>query len=101
VSVVAGRVRVPEAVAEAITVVVPEEEPLTVRLPLSVKLATEIVPVKVGLTENTKEPEPVSSEIKVARFALVGLAAKNVATPEPSPLIPVLIGNPVALVNTP
>ena len=33
-----------------------------------------------------------------ARFALVGVA-KNVATPVPRPLTPVLIGNPVALVS--
>ena len=35
-----------------------------------------------------------------ARFALVGVA-KNVATPVPRPLTPVLIGSPVAFVRVP
>ena len=68
-----------------------------------VSTAYEGVPIlgvtKTGLVPNTNAPEPVSSEIKTARLALVGLAAKNVATPEPRPLTPVLIGKPVALVN--
>ena len=55
---------------------------------------------KTGLDENTKDPEPVSSVIADARLALDGVA-KNVATPVPSPLTPVLIGKPVTLVITP
>ena len=53
---------------------------------------------KVGLVANTREPDPVSSVTAEAKLALVGVA-KNVATPVPRPLIPVDIGNPVALVN--
>jgi hypothetical protein len=52
----------------------------------------------VGDVANTKAPEPVSSVIAEARFALVGVA-KNVATPVPKPLTPVEIGNPVAFVS--
>jgi hypothetical protein len=54
---------------------------------------------KTGLVANTKEPEPVSSVIADAKFALDGVA-KNVATPVPNPEIPVLTGRPVALVST-
>jgi len=54
----------------------------------------------VGEVANTKEPEPVSSVMAVAKFALVGVA-KNVATLVPNPLTPVDIGNPVQLVNVP
>ena len=54
----------------------------------------------VGEVANTSEPDPVSSDTTVIRFALVGVA-KNVATPVPSPLTPVEIGNPVALVSVP
>jgi len=55
---------------------------------------------KVGVLAKTKAPEPVSSvtaEIKLAEEAV----AKKVATPVPSPLTPVLMGRPVALVKTP
>jgi hypothetical protein len=52
----------------------------------------------VGLVANTKAPVPVSSVTAVLRFAEEGVA-KNVATPVPSPLTPVEIGNPVALVS--
>ena len=54
----------------------------------------------VGDVANTNEPVPVSSVTAEIKLALEGVA-KNVATPAPSPLTPVLIGNPVALVNTP
>ena len=54
--------------------------------------------VKVGLVANTRGPDPVSSVTADARFADDGVA-KNVATPVPRPLTPVLIGNPVALVS--
>jgi len=54
--------------------------------------------VNVGLVAKTRGPDPVSSVTAAARFALDGVA-KNVATPVPRPLTPVLIGNPVAFVS--
>jgi hypothetical protein len=54
----------------------------------------------VGLVPNTKAPDPVSSVTAEARFALDGVA-KNAATPDPRPLIPVDTGSPVALVSVP
>ena len=53
----------------------------------------------VGLTLNTAEPVPVSSVSAVAKFALLGVA-KNVATPTPSPVSPV-VGRPVQFVRVP
>ena len=54
----------------------------------------------VGVLAKTSAPVPVSSVTAVAKFALDGVA-KNVATPDPSPEIPVETGNPVALVSVP
>jgi hypothetical protein len=54
--------------------------------------------VKSGEVPNTRAPLPVSPVTAVARFALDGVA-RNVATPEPSPLTPVPIGSPVAFVK--
>ena len=54
----------------------------------------------VGLVANTNAPDPVSSVTAEIRLALDGVARK-VATPVPSPLIPVLTGNPVQLVSVP
>ena len=54
----------------------------------------------VGEVANTREPVPVSSVTAVAKFAELGVA-RNVATPDPRPLTPVEIGNPVALVRVP
>jgi len=54
--------------------------------------------VNVGDVANTSGPEPVSSVTADLRLALDGVA-RNVAMPEPSPLTPVLIGRPVALVS--
>lgn len=54
----------------------------------------------VGLVANTSAPLPVSSVTADARLADDGVP-KNVATPVPRPLTPVLIGSPVALVNVP
>jgi hypothetical protein len=54
----------------------------------------------VGVVANTNDPVPVSSVTAERRFALDGVA-KNVATPVPRPLTPVLIGNPVAFVRVP
>jgi hypothetical protein len=52
-----------------------------------------------GELENRILPVPVSSVTAPAKLAEVGVA-KNVATPDPNPEIPVLTGNPVALVST-
>ena len=54
----------------------------------------------VGLVAKTNDPVPVSSVTAAARFALDGVA-KNVATPVPKPLTPVLMGKPVVFVKTP
>ena len=61
-----------------------------------VKLGVIIVGVLLPITK----PEPVSSVIAERKLALDGVA-RNVATPVPSPLTPVLIGSPVAFVSTP
>ena len=55
---------------------------------------------RVGLVAKTSAPLPVSSVTAVARFAELGVA-RNVATPVPSPLTPVLMGRPVQLVRVP
>ena len=78
-------------------------EPEVVLARTSVPRVVDCVPsvtcdVNVGLVANTRGPDPVSSVTADARFALDGVA-KNVATPVPRPLTPVLIGNPVALVS--
>ena len=52
----------------------------------------------VGEVANTNAPEPVSSVTAAARLAEDGVA-RNVATPEPKPEIPVDTGRPVALVK--
>ena len=52
----------------------------------------------VGSVAKTSEPLPVSSVTAAARLALDGVP-RNVATPAPRPAIPVLTGNPVALVS--
>ena len=67
---------------------------------MALTTAAERVPVKVGDTENTNEPDPVSSVIAEARFADEGVA-KNVAAPAASPETPDEIGNPVQLVRVP
>lgn len=56
--------------------------------------------VRLGLVAKTNAPEPVSSVTAAARFALEGVA-RNVAMPDPKPLIPVLTGNPVQFVSVP
>jgi hypothetical protein len=53
---------------------------------------------KVGLVANTKAPVPVSSVTAERKLSDDGVA-KNVATPVPRPLTPVLMGRPVALVK--
>jgi hypothetical protein len=54
----------------------------------------------VGLVANTLAPVPVSSVKTAAKLALDGVA-KNVATLEAKPLIPVLTGSPVQFVKVP
>ena len=54
----------------------------------------------VGDVANTADPVPVDVVSASSKFALDGVA-RNVATPVPSPLSPVLIGNPVQLVSVP
>lgn len=56
--------------------------------------------VNVGEVPKTNAPEPVSLVTAAAKFALDGVA-RNVAMPVPSPLTPVEIGSPVALVSVP
>jgi len=98
VSVAAGTVMVPEAVAAVTTVVVPLVDPANVNPPLPMAGVVNVGEVNVGLLLNTKVEEPVSSVKADARLAELGVA-RNVATPEPKPLIPVDTGRPVALVN--
>jgi len=89
----------PTPIADVVEAVIP----LTGNPVALVNVTADGVPrlgvVNIGLIENTRLPEPVSSVTTVAKLAAVGVA-KNVATPLPKPLIPVLIGRPVALVNT-
>lgn len=56
--------------------------------------------VSVGLVANTRDPDPVSSDTAAARLALDGVA-KNVATPDPRPDIPVDTGRPEQFVRVP
>ncbi len=56
------------------------------------------MPENAGAFENTRRPVPVSSVTALMRFALDGVAS-HVATPAPSPEIPVDTGRPVALVR--
>lgn len=70
----------------------------------AVKLVKVAAP-KVGVVSdgdvaNTAFPVPVDVVNADSRFALEGVA-RNVATPVPNPLTPVLMGNPVAFVSVP
>lgn len=70
---------------------------------LDVEDAAPPIPIDApncGESENTTLPLPVSSVIADARFADDGVA-RNVATPVPRPLTPVLIGSPVQFVSVP
>ena len=62
--------------------------------------AVVIEVVIAGEVPNTRTPVPVSSVTAEIRLALDGVA-RNVATPVPSPEIPVETGSPVQLVNVP
>jgi hypothetical protein len=77
---------------------------LTALKPLNERLVPVAAPrtgvIKVGVFEKTNVPAPVSSVTAAAKLALVGVA-KNVAMPEPSPLMPVETGSPVQLVKAP
>src|SRR5882672_546853 len=77
--------------------------PLSVGVPATVpdRVAPAIAGVVIeGEVANTAEPVPVSSVIAPLRLVEEGVA-KKVATPAPSPLIPVDTGRPVALVRVP
>jgi NAD dependent epimerase/dehydratase family enzyme len=95
-----------EGVARKLATPVPSPEiPVLTGRPVAfVKTAAEGVPsagvTKVGDVANTAAPDPVSSVNAAARLAELGVARK-VATPVPSPLTPVEIGRPVALVKVP
>ena len=95
-----------DGVARNVATPVPKPEiPVDTGRPVAfVRVTEEGVPsagvTSVGLVANTKAPEPVSSVTAEAKLADVGVA-RNVATPVPRPLTPVLIGKPVAFVRTP
>lgn len=95
-----------DGVAKNVATPVPRPEtPVLIGKPVQlVNVPAEGVPilgvVRTGLVANTNEPEPVSSVTALARLELDGVA-KKVATPVPRPETPVLIGNPVQLVNVP
>ncbi len=63
--------------------------PPTVKFPVKVSAAPPTVPVKLGLTVPAGPPVPEDAP------------ERRVATPEPSPLTPVLIGKPVVFVRMP
>lgn len=92
--------------ASAVATPVPRPEtPVEIGRPVQLVSVPDVgVPsngvTSVGDVAKTAEPEPVSSVNAAARLALVGVA-RNVATPVPSPLTPVDIGNPVQFVSTP
>ena len=64
----------------------------------NVELPESTLVVNVGAVANTNAPVPVESVTAEFKLDDVGVA-RNVATPVPRPDIPVLTGNPVALVN--
>lgn len=107
VSFVSAPARLAE-VGVARNVATPEPSPLipvaTGKPVALVSVAADGVPrsgvTRAGDVANTAAPEPVSFVSAAARLAEVGVA-KNVAIPEPSPLIPVETGSPVTLVNVP
>jgi len=95
-----------EGVAKNVATLAPRPDtPVLIGNPVAlVRVADEGVPragvTNVGEVANTNAPDPVSSVTADARLELDGVA-KNAATLVPNPLTPVLIGKPVALVNTP
>jgi len=103
-SVTAVRRLADEGVAKKVATPAPKPEmPVATGKPVAlVRVALDGVPsagvTSVGLVANTKAPVPVSPVTAAARLAEDGVA-KNVATPDPRPLTPVLMGRPVALVK--
>lgn len=95
-----------DGVAKNVATPVPRPEmPVATGRPVAfVSVAEAGVPkagvTNVGLVANTNAPEPVSPVTAAAKFALDGVA-KNVATPEPKPEIPVPTGRPVQFVSVP
>ena len=92
-------------VARKVATPVPRPDtPVLIGKPVALVRVAEVGVPKTGVTRvgdvaNTNEPEPVSSVIAEAKFALDGVA-NRVATPVPRPLTPVEIGRPVAFVKT-
>ena len=76
-------------------VATPLPSPLT---PVLIGRPLALPSVMVGAVPNTSAPVPVSSVTAAATLALDGVASA-VATPVPSPLMPLAIGRPVALVS--
>jgi hypothetical protein len=95
-----------DGVARNVAMPVPSPEtPVEIGRPVAfVSVAADGVPksgvTRAGDVANTSEPEPVSFVTAEARLALDGVA-RNVATPVPSPLIPVETGRPSQFVNVP
>jgi len=71
-----------------------------VQLPPTLAAVLIVGVVRLGDVPNTSAPDPVSPVTADARFALDGVARK-VATPVPSPEIPVDTGRPPQLVSVP
>ena len=96
----------PTLTAKAVATPVPRPEiPVDTGRPVQlVSVPEDGVPkagvTNVGLVAKTKAPEPVSPVTAAAKFALDGVP-KKVATPVPSPEIPVATGSPVAFVRVP
>lgn len=93
-----------EGVAKNVATPVPRPAtPVEIGRPVALVKTPDAGVPKAGVTSvgdvaNTRAPVPVSPVTAAARFAELGVA-KNVATPDPKPLTPVLIGKPVALVS--
>lgn len=105
-SVIAAAKFALEGVASAVATPVPNPlTPVLIGSPVQFVSVPDVgVPssgvTNVGLVANTNAPVPVSSVTAEMRLELDGVARK-VATPVPSPLIPVLTGNPVQLASVP
>ena len=103
-----GAIVVALAIVGAAAVVATKPEYLTfvkVGLPVQAEISPLVtVPnkgvTKVGLVANTAAPVPVSS-VNARRKLVEDGVVKKVATFEPNPLTPVLIGKPVQFVKTP
>lgn len=112
VAEVDGNVMTVESVPESVNVFVTASVLALVRVNVPVVVDTmrpfrevAVATPSAGVTNagdvaKTNTPVPVSSVTAVIRFADEGVA-RNAATPDPKPLIPVPTGSPVVFVNTP